>query len=149
MIQFLHPAMFGVLFSPSWSSAADSHLKLLDRNVRSCQFMIPDLEIDLGHRRVVSSLCMLYKIYHNPRHPLNSELSDFFQQAHITRYDLRVNSITITLISMKQSTECMSKKPLSTPHTHLPIHPDSWPSIIIYIKKRKRNIFCVFSIYLR
>ena len=31
--------------------------------------------------------------YHNPRHPLNSELSDFFQPAHITRYALRANSV--------------------------------------------------------
>ena len=55
--------------------------------------MIPDFEIDLGHRRVVSSLCMLYKIYHNPRHPLNSELPDFFQPVRVTRYALRANSL--------------------------------------------------------
>ena len=84
--------------APAWSSAADSHLKLLDRNVRSCQFMIPDLEIDLGHRRVVSSLCMLYKIYHNPRHPLNSELPGSFQPARITRYALRANSLAFAAV---------------------------------------------------
>ena len=80
--------------APAWSSAANSHLKLLDKNVRSCKFLIPDLEIDLAHRRVVSSLCMLYKILHNPRHPLNSELPGFFQPARITRYALRVNSLS-------------------------------------------------------
>ena len=78
--------------APVWSSAADSHLKLLDKNVRSCKFLIPDLKVDLGHRRVVSSLCMLYKIFHNPRHPLNSELPNFFQPARITRYALRANN---------------------------------------------------------
>ena len=36
--------------SPAWSSAAASHLKLLDRNVRACKFLIPDLEVDLWHR---------------------------------------------------------------------------------------------------
>ena len=54
--------------APAWSSAADSHLKLLDKNVRACKFLIPDLKVDLGHRRVVSSLCVLYKIYQNLRH---------------------------------------------------------------------------------
>ena len=33
--------------SPAWSSAAASHLKPLDRNVRACKFLIPDLEVDL------------------------------------------------------------------------------------------------------
>ena len=65
--------------SPAWSSVAASHLKLLDRNVRACKFLIPDLEVGLQHRRSVSSLCMLHKIFHNPRHPLNSELPNPFQ----------------------------------------------------------------------
>ena len=84
--------------APAWSSAADSHLKLLDKNVRSCQFMIPELEVDLGHRRIVSSMCMLYKIFHNPRHPLNSELPDFFQPARNTRYALRANSLAFAAV---------------------------------------------------
>ena len=67
--------------SPAWSSAAPFHLKLLDRNVRACKFLIPDLEVDLWHCRSVSSLCMLHKIFHNPRHPLNSELPNPFQPA--------------------------------------------------------------------
>ena len=60
--------------APAWSSAAASHLKLLDRNVRACKFLIPDLDIDLWHCHSVSSFCMLYKIFHNPDHPLNSKL---------------------------------------------------------------------------
>ena len=39
--------------SSVWSSAADSHLKLLDRNLRACRFSIPNLTISfvvsLGH----------------------------------------------------------------------------------------------------
>ena len=84
--------------APAWSSAADSHLKLLDKNVRSCQFMIPDLEIDLGHWRVFSSLCMLYKIYHNLKHPLNSELPSSFQPARVTRYALRASSLSLRAV---------------------------------------------------
>ena len=71
--------------SPVWSSAADSHLRLLDRNLNACKFLIPDLIIDLWHRRSISSLCMLYKIFHNPEHPLHSELPNLFQPVRMTR----------------------------------------------------------------
>ena len=83
--------------SPAWSSAAPSHLKLLDRNVRACQFLVPDLEIDLWHRRSVSSLCMLYKIFHNSDHPLNGELPNLFQPTRVTRNALRSNSLAFSL----------------------------------------------------
>ena len=72
--------------------------KLLDKHVRSCEFLIPGLKADLGHRHVVSSLCMLYKIYQNPRHPLSSELPDFFQPARIARYALRENSLAFAAV---------------------------------------------------
>ena len=55
--------------SPVWLSAADSHLKLLDRNLQACKFLIPNFTISLQHRRFISSLCMLYRIFHNPSHP--------------------------------------------------------------------------------
>ena len=83
--------------SPVWSSAAASHLKLLDKNVRACKFLIPDLEVDLWHRRSVSSLCMLYKIFHNRRHPLYSELPNPFQPARITRNALNANSLAFSV----------------------------------------------------
>ena len=84
--------------APAWSSAANSHLKLLDKNVRSCKFLIPDLDVDLAHRRVVSSLCMLYKVMHNTRHPLNSELPNFFQPVRVTRLALQANSLSFTAV---------------------------------------------------
>ena len=40
--------------SPVWSSAADSHLKLLDRNLRVCKFLIPNLIISLQHHCFIS-----------------------------------------------------------------------------------------------
>ena len=82
--------------APAWASAANCHLHLLDRNVRSCEFLVPDLKVDLKHRRAVSSLCMLYKIFHYPRPPLNSELPARYQPARITRYALRANSLAFT-----------------------------------------------------
>ena len=58
---------------------------VLRKCFNSCKFLILDLEVDLWHRRSVSSLCMFHKIFHNPRHPLNSELPNPFQPARITR----------------------------------------------------------------
>ena len=61
--------------SPVWCSVAASHLKLLDRNLNATKFLIPELEVDLWHRRAISSLCMLYKIFHNVDHPMHTLLS--------------------------------------------------------------------------
>ena len=54
-----------------WCSAADTHLKLLDRVVSGASFLTGGVfECDLAHRRSVAVLCMLYKIRCNPLHPL-------------------------------------------------------------------------------
>ena len=59
-----------------WCSAADSHLKLLDRVVRSAVFLAGGvLECKPAHRRSVAELCMLFKIKSNPMHPLSSAFS--------------------------------------------------------------------------
>ena len=53
--------------SAVWYSAADSHLKLLDRVLRSVDFLAGGvLECNLAHRRSVEELCMLFKIRSNP-----------------------------------------------------------------------------------
>ena len=58
-------------FSVLWCSAADTHLKLLDRVVSgACFFAGGVLNCNLSHRRPVAVLCMLYKIRSNPMHPL-------------------------------------------------------------------------------
>ena len=54
-----------------WCSAADTHLKLLDRAVSGARFLTGGVfECDISHRRSVAVLCMLYKIRSNPVHPL-------------------------------------------------------------------------------
>ena len=53
--------------SAVWCSAADSHLKLLDKVVRSAGFQAGGiLECNLAIRRYVAELCMLFKIKSNP-----------------------------------------------------------------------------------
>ena len=69
-----------------WFSAADSHLKLLDRVVRSAGFLAADvLECNLAHRRYVAELCMLFKIKSNPMHPLSGALPLSYVPARVTR----------------------------------------------------------------
>ena len=56
--------------SAVWCSAADTHLKLLDRAVSGPQFLIGGVfECNISHRRSVAVLCMLYKIRCNLVHP--------------------------------------------------------------------------------
>ena len=58
--------------SAVWCSAADTHLKLLDRAVSGTRFLTGSMfECDISHRRSLAVLCMLYKIRCNPLHPLN------------------------------------------------------------------------------
>ena len=61
--------------SAVWFSAANTHLKLLDRVVSSASFLTEGLfECDLADRRSVAVLCMLYKIRCNPMHPIYAAL---------------------------------------------------------------------------
>ena len=82
--------------SPVWSSPTDSNLKLLDKNLRACKFLIPNLTISLQNRRFISSLCMLYKIFHNPSHLLHSELPNLFRPRRVTRGSLSINSLSFS-----------------------------------------------------
>ena len=57
-------------YSAVWCSAADSHLKLLDKVIRSAGFLAGGvLECNLAHSRSVAELCMLFKIKSNTMHP--------------------------------------------------------------------------------
>ena len=57
--------------SAVWCSAADTHLKLLDRVVSGASFLTGDVfEFDIAHHQSVAVLRMLYKIMCNPSHPL-------------------------------------------------------------------------------
>ena len=58
-----------------WCSAADTHLRLLDRDVSGASFLTGGVfECDLAHPRSVAVLCLLYKLRCNPMHPLYGAL---------------------------------------------------------------------------
>ena len=72
--------------SAVWCSAADTHLKLLDRAVGGARFLTRDVfEFDIAHRRSVAVLCMLYKIRCNPVHHLNGALPGPYVPVRVTR----------------------------------------------------------------
>ena len=83
--------------APVWASAADSHLKLLDNNLNAIKFLMPNLKTDLWHRRQISSLCLLHKIYHAPNHPLHASLPDLTHPVRITRQTVEANSVTFDI----------------------------------------------------
>ena len=67
-------------------SAADTHLKLLDRAVSGVLFLAGGVfECDISHRRPVPVHCMLYKIRCNPVHPLNGALPEQYLPVRVTR----------------------------------------------------------------
>ena len=72
--------------SAVWCSAADTHLKLLDRAVSGARFLTGGvIECDISHRRSLAVLCMLYKISCNPVHPLNGALPGPYVPVRVTR----------------------------------------------------------------
>ena len=83
--------------APVWASAADSHLKLLDNDMNAIKFLIPNLKTDLSHRRQISSLCLLHRIYYAPNHPLHTSLPDLTHPVRITRQTEVANSITFAI----------------------------------------------------
>ena len=83
--------------SAVWCSAADSHLKLLDRVVRSAGFLAGGvLDCNLAHRRSVAELCMLFKIKSNTMHPFNGVLPLPYVPARVTRGALVAHRHSLT-----------------------------------------------------
>ena len=78
-------ASFGILFAV-WCSAADTHLKLVDRVVSGACFIAGGvLNSDLSYRRSVAVLCMLYKIRCNSKHPICGALPVPYVPVRVTR----------------------------------------------------------------
>ena len=72
--------------SAVWCSAADTHLKLLDRAVSDAWFLTGGVfECDITHRRSLAVLCMLYKIRCKAMHSLNGALPGPYVPVRITR----------------------------------------------------------------
>ena len=72
--------------SAVWCSAANTHLKQLDRVVSGARFFAGGvLNCNLSHRQSVAVLCMLYKIKCNPMYPLCGALLVPYVPVRVTR----------------------------------------------------------------
>ena len=109
-------------------SAADAHLKLLDRAVSGGRFLTGGVfEYDISHRRSVAVLCMLYKIKCDPVHPLNGALPGPYVPPRYTRCSCRtsVHLRTASLQNLEHSrtagllfpSRCPSGTILLTPYS--------------------------------
>ena len=79
--------------SAVWSSAAATHLRLLDRALSGIRFLIPDLNIDLAARRDTAGLCLLFKIFNSLNHPMKVKLPHRFVPGRATRLAGSMNSL--------------------------------------------------------
>ena len=84
--------------SPVWGSAADTHLKLLDRAFNQVKFLLPSLRINLAHRRLIGSLSYLFKLYSNDGHPLRALLPDLHQPTRLTRGTQAMNGAAFSVV---------------------------------------------------
>ena len=81
--------------SAVWCSAADTHLKLLDRVVSGACFLTGGVSnCNLSHRRSVAVLCMLYKIRCYLMHPLCGAVPVLFVPVRLTRGTLIAHRYT-------------------------------------------------------
>ena len=72
--------------SAVWCSAADSQLKLLDRVVRSANFLAGSVcECNCAHRRSVAVLCIQFNMRNNTMRPLSGALPLPYVPARVTR----------------------------------------------------------------
>ena len=101
--------------SAVWCSAANKHLKLLDRAVISgARFLTGGVfECDIAHRRSVAVLCMLYKIRCNPVHPLNGALPGPYVSVRVTRGALGAHLYTFAQPRCRTSQHIRTFIPIS------------------------------------
>ena len=96
-------------YCPSvWISAAESHLKLLDRAFNQIKFILPNLQINLRHRRLVGLMSYFFKIMSNPNHPLLRILPGPSPTTRTTRQSLIVNdrSLIVNRYNTSQFSRC-------------------------------------------
>ena len=100
--------------SAVWCSAADTHLKLLDRVVSCACFLAGVVLIcNFSHRRSVAMLCMLYKIRHNSMHPLCGALPVPYVPVRVTCGTLIAHRYTYAPPRYRTSQYRMTFIPLS------------------------------------
>lgn len=67
---------------------------LLDKVFNQVRFLLPDLRLDIRHRRSVGVLCHFNKIVSNFDNPLRPLLPDPFVSSRITRHSHALNDLS-------------------------------------------------------
>ena len=81
--------------SAVWCSAAETHLKLLDRAVSGAWFLTGGVfECDFAHRRSMAVICMIYKIRCKAMHTLHGALPGPYVPVRVTRGALDTHQYT-------------------------------------------------------
>ena len=88
--------------SPVWSSAADTHLRLLDRVVRTV-FTLSNGQVlcDLDHRRSVAELCVFHKLFFNFDHPVKRLMPGPMLRRRDTRRTLAAHEFAVQPIACR------------------------------------------------
>ena len=81
--------------SPLWSSAAETHLSLLDRVFNVASGIGGDAGIDLAHRRSVGSLSLFWKILQDSSHPMHSMMPGPHASSRDTRGVARLHELAL------------------------------------------------------
>lgn len=102
--------------APVWMSAANCHLKLLDRALNSIKFISPALSLDLDHRRQVGALSILFKVFNDTRHPMHLIMPEPFNPIRRTRFTLSLNDLARKIIHFNttQFSRCFLPSMLKT-----------------------------------
>ena len=103
--------------APVWLSAAESHLKLLDRSFNMVKFLLPDLTINLSHRRIVGALSVFFKIINKDSHPFHFKLPQPAMPVRSTRQSSNQNSRCLSVL--RHSTDQFKR-------SFLPVCVDRW-----------------------
>ena len=88
-------------------SSAESPLCLLENIVRSVERLCGGVFCCLGHRRKVSALRFLYKIYHRVEYPMNEHLNHFIA-ARNTRASVAPGELSMAIPRCKSAYCCSS-----------------------------------------
>ena len=114
--------------SAVWCSAADTHIKLLDREVSGARFLTEGVfECDIAHSRSVAVLCLLYKIRYNPTYPLNGALPGSYMPVLVTLGALVAHRYTYAPPRCRTSQHGI-RQDFCSP-VSLPLERSCWPRI--------------------
>ena len=75
--------------------------------------MYPTIQENIESCNHISSV-RFYKIFHNPSHPLHSDLPELFQPVRFTRYALNSNSLSFSSIRLSTAQYSRSFIPATT-----------------------------------